>query len=287
MSLAERILQGEIRAAARLMRDIDDGMAECRRGAEEALSPYRTGVHHRGDRAARRRQIDLDRQADRGLPAAGEDGRGGGGRSHQPFHRRRHSRRPHPHEPPRHATTGSSSALSARAGIWEGFPAPPATSSASSTPWAGMSLVETVGVGQDEVEIVRTAHTSLVVMVPGLGDDIQAIKAGILEIADIFVVNKADRPDADRTARDLEMMIEMNHPGEGRLVAAGGPDRGLEARRHRRAGGEDRGAPGTPEPLRPAGAFRGEQERHALHRTAQGTAVSAGARADQRRRPAG
>jgi LAO/AO transport system kinase len=72
-------------------------------------------------------------------------------------------------------------------------------------------LVETVGVGQDEVEIVRTAHTSVVVTVPGLGDDIQAIKAGILEIGDVFVVNKADRPDADRAARDLETMIGMNH----------------------------------------------------------------------------
>jgi LAO/AO transport system kinase len=75
-------------------------------------------------------------------------------------------------------------------------------------------LVETVGVGQDEVEIVRTAHTSLVVTVPGLGDDIQAIKAGILEIGDVFVVNKADRPDADRAVRDLETMLEMNHRGE-------------------------------------------------------------------------
>jgi len=73
-------------------------------------------------------------------------------------------------------------------------------------------LVETVGVGQDEVEIVRTAHTSVVVMVPGLGDDIQAIKAGILEIGDLFVVNKADRDGADRTARDLEVMIDMNMP---------------------------------------------------------------------------
>ena len=63
-------------------------------------------------------------------------------------------------------------------------------------------IVETVGVGQDEVDIVRTAHTSIVVSVPGLGDDIQAIKAGILEIGDVFVVNKADRPDADRTVRD-------------------------------------------------------------------------------------
>lgn len=64
-------------------------------------------------------------------------------------------------------------------------------------------LLETVGVGQDEVEVVRLAQTSVVVMVPGMGDDIQAIKAGILEIADVFCVNKADREGADRTEKDL------------------------------------------------------------------------------------
>ncbi|MEZ4268667.1 MAG: methylmalonyl Co-A mutase-associated GTPase MeaB [Myxococcota bacterium] len=64
-------------------------------------------------------------------------------------------------------------------------------------------LLETVGVGQDEVEVVKLAHTSVVVLVPGLGDDIQAIKAGILEIADVFAVNKADRDGADRTIRDI------------------------------------------------------------------------------------
>lgn len=72
-------------------------------------------------------------------------------------------------------------------------------------------LIETVGVGQDEVEIVSAAHTTLVITVPGMGDDIQAIKAGILEIADLFVVNKADRDGADRTVRDLEVMLEMNY----------------------------------------------------------------------------
>ena len=64
-------------------------------------------------------------------------------------------------------------------------------------------LIETVGVGQDEIDIVRTADTTIVVLVPGMGDDIQAIKAGILEIADIFVVNKADLDGADRTVGDL------------------------------------------------------------------------------------
>jgi LAO/AO transport system kinase len=70
-------------------------------------------------------------------------------------------------------------------------------------------LVETVGVGQAEVEIASTAHTTLVVEAPGLGDEVQAIKAGILEIADILVVNKADRPGVDRTLRALEMMLEI------------------------------------------------------------------------------
>jgi len=73
-------------------------------------------------------------------------------------------------------------------------------------------LIETVGVGQDEVEIARTAHTVIVIQVPGLGDDIQAIKAGLMEIADLFVVNKADREGADQAARTLEMMIELDGP---------------------------------------------------------------------------
>jgi LAO/AO transport system kinase len=72
-------------------------------------------------------------------------------------------------------------------------------------------LVETVGVGQDELEITRTAHSTLVVMAPGLGDEVQAIKAGILEGADAFAVNKADRDGADGTVRDLELMIALGN----------------------------------------------------------------------------
>lgn len=70
-------------------------------------------------------------------------------------------------------------------------------------------LVETVGAGQSEVEIARTAHTTLVVEAPGLGDDVQAIKAGVLEIADILVVNKADREGAEHTLRALQMMLDL------------------------------------------------------------------------------
>jgi LAO/AO transport system kinase len=76
-------------------------------------------------------------------------------------------------------------------------------------------LIETVGVGQDEIEVMRTAHTSVVVTVPGLGDDIQALKAGLLEIADVLVVNKSDREGADRAVRDLMHMLELRHHGGG------------------------------------------------------------------------
>lgn len=79
-------------------------------------------------------------------------------------------------------------------------------------------LIETVGAGQAEVDIAKTAHSTIVVEAPGFGDDIQAIKAGILEIADVFAVNKADREGADSTATALEMMLDLNgtEPGQWR-----------------------------------------------------------------------
>ena len=73
-------------------------------------------------------------------------------------------------------------------------------------------LVETVGAGQSEVEIASAAHTTMVIEVPGMGDDVQAIKAGILEIADIFVINKADREGADATMRQLRAMLHLGGP---------------------------------------------------------------------------
>ena len=82
---------------------------------------------------------------------------------------------------------------------------------------ADVVLVETVGVGQDELEVTRAAHTTLVVMAPGLGDDVQAIKAGLLECADVFAVNKADRDGADQTVRDLQLMVALG----GEMLSAG------------------------------------------------------------------
>jgi LAO/AO transport system kinase len=90
-------------------------------------------------------------------------------------------------------------------------------------------LIETVGAGQGEIDIVRLAHTTLVVEAPGLGDDIQAIKAGILEIADILVVNKADRPGVENTEKALRSMLELSHPARrvdlhhGQALASGSP----------------------------------------------------------------
>ena len=77
---------------------------------------------------------------------------------------------------------------------------------------ADVIFVETVGVGQDELEVTRTVDSTVVVMAPGMGDEIQAIKAGILECADVFAVNKADREGADATVRDLELMIMLGMP---------------------------------------------------------------------------
>ena len=72
-------------------------------------------------------------------------------------------------------------------------------------------IVETVGVGQDEVEIAKLADVSIVVLVPGMGDDVQAIKAGIMEIGDIFVINKNDRPGGDKTEREIAAVLSLAH----------------------------------------------------------------------------
>ena len=75
-------------------------------------------------------------------------------------------------------------------------------------------LIETVGVGQDEVDVVELAHSTAVVSIPGMGDDIQAIKAGILEVGDVFVVNKADLPGADRVVKQLTAMLHLREPAQ-------------------------------------------------------------------------
>ena len=93
-------------------------------------------------------------------------------------------------------------------------------------------LVETVGVGQDEVEIVGTADVSVVVLVPGLGDEVQALKAGIMEIADVFVVNKADREGVDRVVVEIQSMLSLatreNEPPPPIVKTVATEDRGID-----------------------------------------------------------
>ncbi len=107
-------------------------------------------------------------------------------------------------------TRACSSAAWRRAGIWAAWRArrrkPRIVLDAAGF---DVVIIETVGVGQDEVDIVRTADIAIVTVVPGAGDDVQALKAGIMEIADIFVVNKADREGADRTAASIEAMLSL------------------------------------------------------------------------------
>ena len=104
-------------------------------------------------------------------------------------------------------------------------------------------IIETVGVGQDEVDIIRTADVSIVTLVPGTGDEVQALKAGIMEIADIFVVNKADREGADRLVAAVESNLALHTYRQRRVAAADGEDRGDDRRRGRRTGGGDRAIP--------------------------------------------
>src|SRR5512133_2957087 len=93
-------------------------------------------------------------------------------------------------------------------------------------------IIETVGAGQSEVDVARLAHTTLVVEAPGLGDDIQAIKAGILEIADILVINKADRPGVENTEKALKNMLDLAHPTE-RIFQHHGISMKVEAPKHK------------------------------------------------------
>lgn len=215
MGLAEKILQGDIRAAARLMRDVDDGFASAL--AELKILYPHTGrayiIGITGPPGAGKSTLTdqltaaFRRQGKRvGIVAVDPTSPFTGGAILGDRIRMN-----------RHAddagvfirslaTRGALGGISRSTGevvnIMDAM---------------GMDIViiETVGVGQDEIDIVRMAHTTAVVMVPGLGDDIQAIKAGILEIADVFVVNKADRDGADRTARELAVMLEMGNRREG------------------------------------------------------------------------
>jgi LAO/AO transport system kinase len=215
MTLAERVLDGDVRAAARLMRDIDDRFKSA---VEElkALYPHTgnayilglTGPPGAGKSTLVDQIVSAFRKRDLLVGVVAIDPTSpfsGGAILGDRIRMNRHADDP-----------GVFIRSLATRGCLGGLSR--STSDVVNVMDAmGMDVViiETVGVGQDEVDIVSTAHTTAVVMVPGLGDDIQAIKAGILEIGDVFVVNKADRDGADRTARELNAMLEMRHPEPG------------------------------------------------------------------------
>jgi LAO/AO transport system kinase len=210
MSLAEKILRGEIRAAARLMRDIDDGLKSALDELKE-LFPHTgrgyiigiTGPPGAGKSTLVDQVTAAYRKRGKRVGIIAVDPTSpftGGAILGDRIRMNRHSE-----------DEGVFIRSLATRGHLGGISRSTAdVANVMDAMGMDVIIIETVGVGQDEIDIVRLAHSTLVVMVPGLGDDIQAIKAGILEIGDLFVVNKADREGADRTARELGAMLEMN-----------------------------------------------------------------------------
>jgi LAO/AO transport system kinase len=207
--VVDRILKGEVRAAARLMRELDDGVPRAREVLKH-LYPHSgrahivgiTGSPGVGKSTLTDRLIQYLRQEGKSVGVVAVDPTSpfsGGAILGDRIRMQRHA-----------LDEGVFIRSLATRGHFGGLTA---SARAVITVLDAMGkdyvLVETVGVGQDEVEIAATADTTLVVTVPGLGDDIQAIKAGILEVADLLVVNKADREGAARTHQDLMQMLEL------------------------------------------------------------------------------
>ncbi len=214
MTLAERILDGDIRAASRLMRDIDDRIPSALESLKE-LYPKTgrayivgiTGPPGSGKSTIVDKMVDLFRKEGKtiGIVAVDPTSPFSGGAILGDRIRMQ-----------RHATDEGVfiRSLATRGCLGGLTRSTQDIINVMDAMGKDIILVETVGVGQDEVEIVHTAHTSIVVLVPGLGDDIQAIKAGIIEIADLFVINKCDRDGTDKVERDLRLVLEMGRKRE-------------------------------------------------------------------------
>jgi LAO/AO transport system kinase len=212
--IVEKILAGEVRAAARLMRDLDDGVP----GAREVLKHLYpnsgqahivgiTGSPGVGKSTLTDRLIQHLRSEGQTIGVVAVDPTSpfsGGAILGDRIRMQRHA-----------TDDGVFIRSLATRGHFGGLTA---SARAVLTVLDAMGkdylLVETVGVGQDEVEIAATAYTTLVVTVPGLGDDIQALKAGLLEVADLLVVNKADREGAERTYQDMLTMLDLRFAKE-------------------------------------------------------------------------
>jgi LAO/AO transport system kinase len=214
MDLTRRILDGDIRAASRLMRDIDDQMPSSLEALKE-LYPQTgkayiigiTGAPGSGKSTIVDKMVDFFRREGKtvGIVAVDPTSPFSGGAILGDRIRMQ-----------RHSTDEGVFIRSLATRGWLGGLSRSTQDivNVMDAMGKGIVLVETVGVGQDEVEIVNTAHTSIVLLVPGMGDDIQAIKAGIIEIGDLFVINKSDREGADKLERDLRMVLEMGKKRE-------------------------------------------------------------------------
>jgi LAO/AO transport system kinase len=215
-NLTQRVLNGNVRTASRLMRDIEDRIPEAMEALKE-LYPHTgrayivgiTGIPGAGKSTVVDKLIDIFRKEGKTIGIVAVDPTSpftGGAILGDRIRMQRHAtdeavfiRSV--------ATRGSLGGLSrATHDIIHVLDAM----------GKDVILVETVGVGQDEVKIVNTAHTCIVVLMPGMGDEIQAIKAGIIEIGDLFVINKCDREGAEMLERELRMVLEMSRKrGDG------------------------------------------------------------------------